>query len=175
MTSPTPITPGQYRIFAGFAGFLIVIGAALSIFGVFFLRSALASYGWPSTPGFVQAINSSRYRSEYSGTLRTYVYQVTYGYEVNEIAYTGDRYSLGEGSTASQQYDTAREAEQAGNEAYPPSSEITVYYDPQSPAEAVLKRGPNIGTYVPLLMGLFFLPCGILFLKVLPRLNQPAG
>lgn len=175
MTSPTPVTPGQYRIFAGFAGFLILIGATLSIFGIFFLRSALASYGWPSTTGIVQAINASRYRSEYSGSLRTYVYQVTYEYEVNEIAYTGDRYSLGEGSTANQQYDTAREAERAGNEAHPPGSAITIYYDPQSPPEAVLKRGPNIGTYAPLLMGLFFLPCGVLFLKVLPRLNQPAG
>lgn len=175
MTTPTPVTPGQYRIVAGFAGFLILFGAALSLFGVFFLRTALASYGWPSAPGTVQAINSSLYRSEYSGSRRTYVYQVTYGYAVNEIAYTGDRYSLGEGSTASRPYDTAREAEQAGKEAYPPGSTITVYYDPQSPTEAVLQRGPNIGTYVPLLMGLFFLPCGVLFLKMLPRLNPPAG
>jgi hypothetical protein len=175
MTTPTPVTPGQYRIVAGFAGFLILIGAALSIFGVFFLRTALASYGWPSTPGTVQAITSPLYRSEYSGSRRTYVYEVTYGYAVNEIAYTGDRYSLGEGSTASRPYDTAREAEQAGLEAYPLGSAITVYYDPQNPTETVLKRGPNIGTYAPLIMGLFFLPCGVLFLKVLPRLNQPAG
>lgn len=175
MTTPTPVTPGQYRIVAGFAGFLILFGAALSLFGVFFLRTALASYGWPSAPGIVQAINASLYRSEYNGARRTYVYEVTYGYEVDEITYTGDRYSLGEGSTASSQYDTAREAKQAGTEAYPLGSEITVYYDPQNPTETVLKRGPNIGTSAPLLMGLFFLPCGVLFLKILPRLNPPAS
>jgi hypothetical protein len=175
MTTPTPVTSGQYRIFAGFAGFLILIGAVLSIFGVFFLRTAFASYGWPSAPGTVQAINASLYRSEYGGNRRTYVYQVTYSYAVNEIAYTGDRYSLGEGPTASRPYDTAREAERAGKEAYPPGSEIPVYYDPQTPTAAVLKRGTNIGTYAPLIMGLFFLPCGVLFLTVLPRLKPPAS
>ncbi|WP_204138379.1 DUF3592 domain-containing protein [Halomicronema sp. CCY15110] len=176
MTTPTPITPAQYRIIAGFGGFLILIGAALSIFGVIFLKSALASYTWPSTPGLVQAVTSNLYYSESNGSIKTYSYTVAYQYEVAEISYTGDRYSLGAGPTASQQqYDSHAEAQRAGKAAYPPGSEVTVYYDPKTPTAAVLQPGANWGTYVPLMLGAVFLPSGVLFFKVLARAQQAAG
>jgi len=49
-------------------------------------QTALASYRWPSTFGTLQAVNASLYRSESNGDRRAYVYPVTSGYEVNEIA-----------------------------------------------------------------------------------------
>ncbi|WP_204140631.1 hypothetical protein [Halomicronema sp. CCY15110] len=91
MTTPTPVTPGQYRIFAGFAGFLILSGAALSLFGVFFLKTTLASYTWPSPPGQVQAVTSNLYYSESHGSIKTYRDTVADQYAVAAISYTGDR------------------------------------------------------------------------------------
>ena len=175
MASPTPITPAQYRIILSFAGFLIVIGAALAIFGVFFLKSAQASRAWPNTMGEVQAIKATRHTTGTGGSVTTYNYVVAYEYEVDDRTYTGDRYSLGSGSTASPQYDSPSAAQRAGKEAYPPGSEVTVYYDPANPTSTVLKPGANWGTYVPLIMGLVFLPSGFLFLKVLLRVSQPQG
>jgi hypothetical protein len=56
-------------------------------------------------------------RSSTSNTSRPYYYYaVTYEYEVAGQRYTGDRYSLGGGSTASQNYESRREARNAGEE-----------------------------------------------------------
>lgn len=175
MTSPTPITPAQYRITLGFAGFMAVGGAALLIFGVSFLKDARASRAWPTTTGEVQAVNVVRDRSTTNSSSRSYHYAVTYGYEVEERTYSSDRYSLGNGSTASKQYDTRTEAQSAGQESYPAGSEVMVYYDPTNPASTVLKPGANFGTYVPLVMGLVFLPFGLVLLITMVRTGQPQG
>lgn len=175
-SSPTPLTPGQFRILAGFAGFLFLSGAALTTFGVVFLKAAQVSRGWPSVPGVVNDIEASRYHSGSTGSTstRTYVYQISYQYAVEGQPYTGDRYSLGEGSTASRQYDTAGAARQAGTAAHPPGSPITVYYDPQVPSSAVLKPGANVGSYVPLILGLLCFPAGAMFWLILARVPQPS-
>jgi len=177
-SSPTPLTPGQFRILAGFAGFLFLSGAALTTFGAFFLKSAQVSRGWPSVPGVVNGIEASRYYSGRTGSTntrtRTYVYQISYQYVVDGQPYTGDRYSLGEGSTASRQYDTAAAARQAGTAAHPPGSPITVYYDPEFPGSAVLKPGANVGSYVPLILGLLCFPAGAMFGLILTRAPQPS-
>lgn len=175
MTSSAPITPSQYRIIAGFAAFLILSGAALALFGIFFLKSAQASRAWPSTSGEVQTIKAVLHTTRNNGRVKTYNYTVTYQYEVDDRTYTSDRYSLGSGSTASPQYDTARAARRAGEEVYPLGSEVQVYYDPANPASTVLKPGANFGTYVPLVMGLLFMPSGFLFFKVLFSASQPQG
>jgi hypothetical protein len=66
-------------------------------------------------------------RSSTSNTSRPYYYYaITYEYAVAGQRYTGDRYSLGGGSTASQNYESRREARNAGEEAYPEGSEVMV-------------------------------------------------
>jgi hypothetical protein len=175
MTTPAPITPAQYRIMMGFAGLLIAGGTALVLFGGFFLKTAWGSHTWPSTPGEVEDIQTIRYTTGSNGSTRTYRYTITYEYRVEGQSYRSDRFSLGSGSTASRSYDTSRAARRAGQEAYPPGSEITVYYDPADPTSTVLKPGANFGTYVPLTMGLLFLPSGLLFLKVFHRIRPSQG
>ncbi len=175
MTNPTPITPAQYRIALGFAGFMTVVGAALMIFGVSFLKEARASRAWPTTAGTVEAVNVLRDRSTTNSSVSSYHYAVTYQYEVEARAYSSDRYSLGNGSTASKPYDTRSAARDAGQEAYPTGSEVTVYYDPTNPASTVLKPGANFGTYVPLVLGLFFMPSGIGFLRLMLRVKPTPG
>jgi hypothetical protein len=172
----TSITPAQYRITLGFAGFMTVFGAALLMFGGVFLRDAWASRDWPTATGTVEAVNVVRDRSANSNTSRPYYYYaVTYEYEVAGQSYTGDRYSLGGGSTASQNYESRREARNAGEEAYPEGSEVAVYYDPENPGSTVLKLGANFGNYVPLVMGLLFTPSGIWFLMLMLRVKPVQG
>jgi hypothetical protein len=176
MTESTQITPGQYRIVLGFAGFMTVLGTALLIFGVVFLRDAWASRGWPTAAGTVEEVTVVRDRSSTSNTSRPYYYYaVTYEYEVSGQRYRGDRYSLGNGSTASKNYESQREARNVGEEAYPEGSEVAVYYDPENPASTVLKPGANFGTYVPLVMGLLFTPPGIGFLMMMLRAKPAQG
>ena len=111
------ITPQQYRMTIGCLGVAIIAGAALTIFGVFFLIEGNASQKWPTTEGDVQSLYVRSHRSD-SGS-RSYTYEVTYNYVVNDQVYTSDRYSLGDGSRASKGYNDESEARAIGREEYP--------------------------------------------------------
>ena len=101
MTPTDGITPAQSRVVLGLAGFLTLTGAALLVFGISFLQSAIASRNWPTAAGTVQKVAVVSERSSNGNTRAyTYHYVVTYGYGVDEQIYTGDRYSLGTGSIA---------------------------------------------------------------------------
>jgi hypothetical protein len=98
-------------------------------------------------------------------------YVVAYAYHVDDHAYTGDRYSLGQGSRASSRYSSRSEACTASRSGYPIGSSINVFYDPANPSSAVLEAGPNWGTFGPLLIGLIFVPTGIFLLRAVKRNN----
>ncbi|NJN22008.1 MAG: DUF3592 domain-containing protein [Leptolyngbya sp. RL_3_1] len=170
---PTGITSAQSRIVLGFGGFLTLTGAALLVFGMSFLYTAIASRHWPTAAGTIQKVAVVSELSS-SGTTRayTYHYAVTYEYGVNEQTYRSDRYSLGTGATASKRYRERSEALTASRD-YPAGGAVTVYYDPKDPASAVLKPGANFGTYVPLVMGLMALPGGLALLVVAQKALRP--
>ncbi len=167
MKQQNTITPTQYRLISGCLWFLILAGVGLMIFGVVFLINANASRGWPSVQGQVQ--NVSVVKNSTSGTQGSYHYAVTYVYQVDGRPYTGDRYSLGQGSRASQRYPSRSEARTASRRNYPMGSPVDVYYDPADPASAVLKAGPNWATFGPLLIGLIFIPGGIFLWRAVRR------
>ena len=171
------ITPTQYRLVSGCLWFVILGGVGLLIFGVVFLREANASRSWPSVQGRVQ--NVSVVKNSSSGTQGSYHYVVTYAYQVDDQSYTGNRYSLGSGSTASKRYPGESEARTASRSDYPAGSMVDVYYDPADPASAVLNPGASWGTFGPLLMGLIFVPGGIFLLRAIRRNHKnsvhPAG
>ncbi|OKH18760.1 DUF3592 domain-containing protein [[Limnothrix rosea] IAM M-220] len=156
------LQPWQYWSSAIFAGTTTIGGAALIIFGISFLRDGFASKNWPTTTGEIKAVNIVReFRG--SGNTRRVTHHLTlnYSYQVGGISYTNTRYSLGDGSTASKRY---RERSQAIAEknTYPIGSKIDVYYKPTEPSFAILQPGTNFGTFVPLVLGTFFLPSGIM-------------
>ena len=76
------------------------------------------------------------------------------------MGYTCDCYSLGDGSTASKKFKERSQAITEKNK-YSIGSDIDVYYKPTEPSYAVLKPGANWGTFIPLIIGLFFLSIGI--------------
>ena len=158
--SPTSAT--SPRLMLGLASFAIVSGAALLIFGVSFLKSAHTSQGWPIAQGDVKAVNIKRDRiTDSRPPAYTYTYTVVYTYEVAGTPYESDRYSLGSGPTASRTYREQQNAIAAAKATYSIGQSIDVYYNPESPADAVLKPGANIGTFVPLIFGIVLFSSGI--------------
>jgi hypothetical protein len=159
------------------AGFLLLIGAALMIFGVAFVGEANASAGWSATTGWVEHVrvtwdNVGRSRPS---VVREYYYVVTYSYSVNGERYTGTRSSLGGGSNAAgRTFDSEDEARAAAAANYRVGQDVPVYYDPADPAEAVLQTGVQASTYVPLILGTLFIGSGGGVLWLLLRLRQAA-
>jgi hypothetical protein len=175
-----PVTPtrSQMYIILGAAIFLLLAGAALVIFGVVFVRDATASANWPTTTGRVQNVRVTWDNVGSSGppVVREYYYAVTYAYTVEGERYTGTRYSLGGGSNAAgRTFDTEDEARTAAAAAYRVGQDLAVSYDPAMPAEAVLQTGVQAGTYVPLVLGAFFLLCGGMFFWLFLRMRLAFG
>lgn len=156
-----PPTPANPRILGWSGGVLLLLGAALMIFGVSFLRDANASRSWPVAAGQVRNVNVtwSRSASDDVGE-RSYYFEVTYGYEVDGRSYTGKRFSLGDGNNAAGRTYRDESDAIAASEAYRRGAAVDVYVDPTDPENTVLKPGASFATYVPLGLGAFFVLCG---------------
>ncbi|GAB4543036.1 MAG: hypothetical protein Kow0063_35730 [Anaerolineae bacterium] len=172
-TPPTHMpTRSQLRLLLGTAVLLLVISAALLAFGFFFLQEANASRSWPAVTGRVQNVRVTWDLSHSQEAMpdREYYFEVQYVYTVDGQRYTGERYSLGDGSNAAgRTYRSEEEAREAAAAAYTAGSDITVYYDPAVPEAAVLQPGAGFGTYAPLLLGLFFLLGGVALWRLYSR------
>jgi hypothetical protein len=143
----------------------LVLGVLMLAFGVSFVLEANSSRNWPTAQGTVETIRVTwRNDSTSNQTIpdREYFYEIYYDYQVDGQAYSGSRYSLGDGSTASDRvYRTEEEAREAAFDAWTPAQVVAVYYDPADPASAVLNPGANTGTYVPLIFGAVLLLSGL--------------
>ncbi len=174
---PVPPTRDQMYIILSAAIFLLIAGGALTIFGGFFLRDANVSVGWPATTGRIQNVRVTWDRVGTAGATqdREYYYVVAYSYTVAGQSYSGNRYSLGNGSNAAARTFNSEAAARAAADAnYTPARDIPVHYDPNDPTQAVLQPGVNWGTYVPLILGAFFLLCGGMLLWLLFMRMQQA-
>lgn len=161
--SNTP-TQSQLRLLLGTSVLALLLGVALLAFGFSFVRQANASRDWPTVTGRIQNVRVTwdLTNSQESLPGREYYFEVQYAYAVDGQSYTGERYSLGDGSNAAgRTYNSEEEAREAAAAAYTAGSDITVYYDPAAPEAAVLQPGASLGTYAPLILGLFFLLVGV--------------
>jgi hypothetical protein len=112
------------------------LGLFLLLFGLLQQRQALALQTWPSTAGVVIASELRSFTEWQDNVQRTfYTPGVVYRYTVGGREYTSDRYSLGAESNWGRP-----EIVQQKLARYPVETKVTVYYNPQSPAEAVLER-----------------------------------
>jgi len=84
------------------------------------------------------------------------------------VAIGGARYGFGYSHA---DYSERTKAEDAA-ERFRPGQAITVFYDPNSPADAVIDRSQKGVAFIPALIGLFFPAVGLLFLKVSPQLEE---
>jgi hypothetical protein len=102
-------------------GFL-ALGLPLLGFGAYFWSVAASSADWNSTSGKVvrTGVQQSRSRAgkNSSGSPR-YNYTVEYRYTVDNRVYLSSQFSLGEGQTASDQFDSEAEARNEALQDYP--------------------------------------------------------
>ena len=150
-----------------FGWVLLALGLPMLIWGVWYLGEAIASASWPTVEGRVTHVGVYREaRNTTTSSTRTrsvsYRYSVKYAYDVNGKSYESDKYAMGSGNTAGRA-PTHREAREEGRERFPIGKRVSVSYDPDDPSMAVLRPGAssdNWGTYVPIILGLFFAALG---------------
>ncbi|MEA3639659.1 MAG: DUF3592 domain-containing protein [Lamprobacter sp.] len=148
------------------------LGALFSVFGIYFLFVASETLSWSSAPGTVVKTEVNTQYSLKKGSRATsdvrvyYNLLVHYTYAVAGRSYVSTRYSYGDGESASRRFRERADAEAEAASRFPGGAAVTVHYDPNNPAEAVLKAGWNWGAWAPLLIGLFLGGAGGLFYAV---------
>lgn len=136
---------------------LCVAGGALTLFGVWFLKTGYTSSDWPRVEGEVIGVQVQVWESVAEAVdqpePKPYYYpEIEYRYEVDGQTYTSTRYGLGE---TAQKYEDRGDAELAAAK-YQIGDPIEVAYDPAAPDQAVLRTGASIGAWAPLLLGVLF-------------------
>jgi len=116
---------------------LLALGIYLVIFSIRSKKKAEESQNWPSTPGTVtQAeVKCSVNRDEDGNESYAYFPKVEYTYQVGGETFSGKRLAFG-GILAQSNPAPAQKT----LEHYPLGGQVTVYYDPEKPSDAVLER-----------------------------------
>ncbi len=143
-----------------FFGFIIFlgIGIATTFFGMNNLKKFSASKSWPSVKGTVTVSEIDTRQMESNGKwINMYHPQVVYNYFVKDKAYTNSKISFGDYAT-----NKRKDANKVIRK-YPVNSEVTVYYNPINPQEAVLQRKAGLAAYGIVAIGVL-LSLGGLFL-----------
>jgi hypothetical protein len=142
-----------------------IVGVALIIgawqtnihFSVPMAEEAKASESWPNAPG---VITSSDIDQSIDDGKTMYAAVINYEFTVENKPYVGNKISLTSGNSRTSSLREVKKDLQK----YPVGKEITVYYDPELPNNAVLQTGADFFTYIikyaPFLFGFF----GILML-----------
>ena len=125
---------------------VLVIGVALTILGAFLgyvgfdtYRDGKETENWTATTGRVLSSTvdldtRTERRNGRTQTKKTYTPLVTYEYTVEGVRYEGDNIRADDhGGGSDRAYDIVGR--------YPDGAQTTVYYDPDSPEEAVLVQG----------------------------------
>lgn len=137
------------------------IGLFMLVRGFIDFRTSKASRDWPSVTGqVVVATVEMKVDSDADGTSTTYSPQVVYTYSVLGQQYTSDQVVIG----AKRQYASRARAE--AKLAYQPGQQVTVYYNPDKPAQAVLEVGATRGAWGTLAIGIVFTILGAIVLVI---------
>lgn len=136
---PENLVPLLFALLCGgvFVLALAALGIFLIVYSVRSQKKAEASQAWPSAVGQVTAaeVKQSVSTDDDGNTSYAYYPSVTYEYQVADQVYTGKRIAFGgivaSGSSAKAAAELAR---------FPVGGQVTVYYDPGKPGEAVLER-----------------------------------
>jgi len=119
-----------------FGGVFFLVGAITLFFVIRNRQKSSASMSWPSTPGTITAssVRENSSTDEDGHVSYTYSPVVEYDFTVNNQNYKGKRINYG--VSASSSYEKARQETDRFN----PGMQVTVYYNPEKPGEAVLEK-----------------------------------
>jgi len=153
-TSPSWV-PLLIAFFIG--AIFVLVGILLIYLNIRAKRKIAESQQWPTIAGAVVSSEVQRMSSTDSEGDTTYYYQpkVEYSYSVMGTAYTGKRLTFAaQGSS--------QKSAQAVVQRYPVGATVTVHYNPQKPAEAVLEVQATSGNTCMLVGGIVFIVVGII-------------
>ena len=144
----------------------IVAGATTAYFGVRGLIRARASVDWPTAEGKVVESSLETHRSEDSdsdSTSTTYHAEILYEFSVEGTTFNGNRVAYGDYGSSNPSH-----ARRVVNR-YPEGEDVTVYYQPGNPEEALLEPGLKAQSWFLPAFGLVFLTVGCLMAVFLPK------
>ena len=153
---------GRNLIFGSMA-----LGALFFGFALWFITEAMLSKNWPKVDAIVTNTKVESRLYNVSDRLRSrieYIVVTEYLYDINGTEYSNTSVSLGEGSTLAGPFNEKSQAWdwiKASN--YQSGDSIFAYVNPKNPERSILRAGINIGTIVPLILGLLLLSPGLLF------------
>ena len=148
-----------------FVGLLVVlIGVGFAIWGGMQVVEARSATSWTETQGEIvssEVIHTTS-TSQTSKTKWYYQAEIKYRYEVDGLEYVADRLDFG---TYKHKYKSEVYPVGTTNR-YPVGKNVTVYYDPVDPEQAVIDREVKLNTYTGLLVGIITTIIGVvLFLR----------
>ncbi len=156
---------------------LMILGLLMIGFGVYFIAVAMASKSWDQVEGTI--INTripATLSNTGSATQRHLVYriEITYAYDVDGKTYENSRFSLGTGNTVEGGFNEKSEARKwLKTFDYSSGKKVTVFVKSGEPETTVISSGINIGTIMPILLGLLFFFLGFLLHKFIPPVVKP--
>jgi hypothetical protein len=139
----------------------LLAGAGILFAGMRQVIHASASDGWPVAAGEVRS-SSVEYDTAADGA-GTYRAEVLYAYSVDGVDQLANRVAFGDFGSS----DPGR-AQRIVN-SYPAGAEVTVHYDPDDPARAVLEPGVHGSTWLLPGFGAIFFVAGAAMAVFLPR------
>ena len=138
-------------------GFFVLVFAGIGAFLIYQSvrnrQKADASQSWPATSGQITEAHVSHHTSTDSDgdSSDHYTPNVKYTYQAIGQEYEGTKFGFG----FQQSYGSSGKA-QAALARFPVGAQVTVYYNPNNPAEAVLERKAG-GSTLSLVLGIIFL------------------
>lgn len=161
-------------IWFALALFVAFIGAVGIWVGFSRAKNAAASQKWPTTQGTIiysQMESMYRPRTDTNRSTTSYSLDLQYTYEADGHSYTGSQIAFADPPGGDGE--SGQEAVREVMSQYPITKIVTVYYDPNDPATAVLEPGASSGTYTSFYVGIPALILGLgMALFGLLRWNQ---
>jgi len=146
-------------------GFLIILCIGMMGLDLFYsfmkdLSEALASKKWPTVEGTVDSSEILTWREQSGEGNRSYFPLIDYSYFINERRFQSRRIKVGRQETL-----WKRRAQKMVAK-YPTENIVKVYYDPDSPENAVLQPGFNLGILGSFLKLVIVPVIGFIFLNI---------
>ena len=130
---------------------IVLVGAALMWKGARIQLKAQRAKSWPSVLGKVL---ESSMRAVLDNRGRTYQAYILYEYAVGGVTHRSDVWRLGVGSSS------FTKASTRAVERYPAGTAVTVFFDPDNPADAILE--PGKASWFLFVAGMLFAAAGVL-------------
>jgi len=160
-------TPRKFNLSALL--FVLAIGLAFVAFGGYQMWLDLETASWPKTEAVIEKseVVHSIHHSTHSGSSTMYRPEIVFRYRVGGQSYTSDRiyrHAAGSVSVWSWARETVRQ--------YPVGRRVQVAYNPDDPAEVVLKPGQFGLMWIPTLIGAAVIGLALILWRRPPR-NEP--